>query len=67
MKNRSIGGSFLHDLDFEKYPEEHCIKEQEIMQERGVDERIVQTIEALKTFRCLRVAFWKQNRYNNTQ
>ncbi|MCC8168395.1 MAG: HDIG domain-containing protein [Clostridiales bacterium] len=31
----------LHDLDFEQYPEEHCIKSQEIMQERGVDERII--------------------------
>ena len=31
----------LHDLDFEKYPEEHCIKSQEIMHERGVDERII--------------------------
>ena len=41
----------LHDLDFEKYPEEHCIKEQEIMREGGVDERIAQTIETLKTFR----------------
>lgn len=29
----------LHDLDFEKYPEEHCIKSQEIMKERGIDER----------------------------
>ena len=25
----------LHDLDFEKYPKEHCIKSQEIMKERG--------------------------------
>lgn len=31
----------LHDLDFEKYPEEHCIKSQEIMQEKGIDERII--------------------------
>ena len=31
----------LHDLDFEKYPEEHCIKEQEIMRERGLDERLI--------------------------
>lgn len=31
----------LHDLDFEMYPEEHCIKEQEIMRERGVDEKII--------------------------
>lgn len=31
----------LHDLDFEQYPEEHCIKEQEIMRERGIDEKII--------------------------
>ena len=31
----------LHDLDFELYPDEHCIKEQEIMRERGIDEQII--------------------------
>lgn len=31
----------LHDLDFEKYPEEHCVKSQEIMRERGLDERLI--------------------------
>ena len=31
----------LHDLDFELYPQEHCIKSQQIMRERGVDERII--------------------------
>ena len=31
----------LHDLDFEQFPQEHCVKEQELMRERGVDERIV--------------------------
>ena len=31
----------LHDLDFEMYPQKHCIKSQEIMRERGVDERII--------------------------
>lgn len=31
----------LHDLDFEMYPQEHCIKSQEIMRGRGVDERII--------------------------
>ncbi len=31
----------LHDLDFEMYPQEHCIKSHEIMRERGVDERII--------------------------
>lgn len=31
----------LHDLDFEQFPEQHCIKEQEIMRERGIDDRII--------------------------
>jgi len=31
----------LHDLDFERWPEEHCRKEQELMRERGVDARII--------------------------
>ncbi len=28
----------LHDLDYEKYPQEHCIKTAEIMRSRGIDE-----------------------------
>lgn len=31
----------LHDLDFEQFPEQHCIKEQEIMRQRGIDERVI--------------------------
>ena len=31
----------LHDLDFEQYPDQHCIKEQELLRTHGVDERIV--------------------------
>lgn len=31
----------LHDLDFEMFPEEHCIKSQEIMRENNIDERII--------------------------
>ena len=31
----------LHDLDFEQYPDQHCIKSQEIMKERGIDEKII--------------------------
>lgn len=30
----------LHDIDFEQFPDQHCIKSQEILRERGVDERI---------------------------
>lgn len=31
----------LHDLDFEMYPEEHCIKEQEIMKEHGINDAVI--------------------------
>lgn len=31
----------LHDLDFEMYSEQHCIKSQEIMRERGIDEKLI--------------------------
>lgn len=31
----------LHDLDFEQFPDQHCIKSQEIMRKRGIDERII--------------------------
>lgn len=31
----------LHDLDFEMFPEEHCIKSQEIMRGEGLDERLI--------------------------
>ena len=34
----------LHDLDFEKYPEQHCVKCQEIMKERGLDERLIRAV-----------------------
>ena len=31
----------LHDLDFEQYPEEHCIRQQSLMREAGVPEDII--------------------------
>ena len=31
----------LHDLDFEQFPEEHCIKSQQIMEEKGIDPAII--------------------------
>lgn len=34
----------LHDLDFEQFPEQHCIKEGEIMRERGLDERLIHAV-----------------------
>lgn len=31
----------LHDLDFEMYPEQHCIKSQELMREAGLEEELI--------------------------
>lgn len=31
----------LHDLDFEQFPDQHCIKSQEIMKKHGLDERLI--------------------------
>lgn len=33
----------LHDLDFELYPEEHCVKSQELVRKHGVDENIIRS------------------------
>lgn len=34
----------LHDLDFENWPEQHCTKEQEILRQAGVDEKLVHAV-----------------------
>lgn len=34
----------LHDIDFERYPEEHCKKCLEILRERGLPERLVRAV-----------------------
>ena len=34
----------LHDLDYEKYPDEHCYKTQEILQENGYDAPFIRAI-----------------------
>lgn len=31
----------LHDLDFELYPDQHCVKQQELMKELDLDEEII--------------------------
>ena len=31
----------LHDLDFEQWPDEHCVKSQELMRQAGVEEAVV--------------------------
>lgn len=34
----------LHDLDFERYPDEHCVKAREIMEERGLDPALIRAV-----------------------
>ena len=34
----------LHDLDFEQYPEEHCVKVREIMEEKGLDPALIHAV-----------------------
>lgn len=31
----------LHDLDFEQFPEQHCLKSQEIMRQAGLDDSLI--------------------------
>lgn len=31
----------LHDIDYEKYPEEHCVKAQEILKEAGLPKEVI--------------------------
>lgn len=46
----------LHDLDFEKYPEEHCVKAREIMTERGLDEALIHAVICHAYGMCIDVA-----------
>ncbi len=34
----------LHDIDFEQYPEEHCLKAPELLREGGVGEDIIHSV-----------------------
>ena len=34
----------LHDIDFEQWPEQHCVKAQELLKELDVDERVIHAV-----------------------
>lgn len=34
----------LHDIDFEEYPEEHCLKAPELLREGGVEEEVIHAV-----------------------
>ncbi len=42
----------LHDLDFEKYPEQHCRKEAEILKKKGWDDRLIHAVASHGWPRC---------------
>lgn len=34
----------MHDIDFELYPEQHCVKADEMLREMGMDERLIHAV-----------------------
>lgn len=34
----------LHDIDYEKWPEEHCIKAQELLRQAGAEEKLIRAV-----------------------
>ncbi len=34
----------LHDIDFEEYPEQHCVKAVEILKEAGLEDRLINSV-----------------------
>ena len=41
---QSVG--MLHDIDFELYPQEHCIKGVELMRKNDIDERLIHAMQS---------------------
>lgn len=39
---RTVG--MLHDIDFELYPEQHCVKANEMLREMGMDEELIHAV-----------------------
>ena len=39
---RTVG--MLHDIDFELYPEQHCVKANEMLHEMGMDEELIHAV-----------------------
>ncbi|MBQ9031680.1 MAG: hydrolase [Parasporobacterium sp.] len=46
----------LHDIDFELYPEEHCVKAPELLREGGVSENIIHSVVSHGYGICVPVA-----------
>ena len=51
---RSVG--MLHDIDFELYPEQHCVKANEILHELDIDEALIHAVISHGYGICIDVA-----------
>ncbi len=51
---RTVG--MLHDIDFELYPEQHCVKANEILHELDVDENVIHAVISHGYGICIDVA-----------
>ena len=51
---RSVG--MLHDIDFELYPEQHCVKAREMLRELDVDEDVIHAVISHGYGICIDVA-----------
>ena len=46
----------LHDIDFEQWPEEHCVRSQALLREKGVDESVVRATASHGYGLCVDIA-----------
>ncbi|MBC8546923.1 hydrolase [Clostridiaceae bacterium NSJ-31] len=46
----------LHDLDFERFPEQHCVKSQELMRELDLDKRVIRATASHGYGLCVDIA-----------
>ena len=51
---RSVG--MLHDIDFELYPEQHCVKALELLRENDIDEELIHAVVSHGYGICIDVA-----------
>ena len=51
---RAVG--ILHDIDFEQWPEQHCVKARTLLQEMDIDERVIHAVISHGWGICIDVA-----------
>jgi len=51
---RAVG--MLHDIDFERYPEQHCVKARELLKELDIDDELIHAVISHGYGICIDVA-----------